>query len=493
MTSLTKTRQGVRRFRHGRFRKTQGNQASNRKTTAGTFDTSLATFLMTLSNTPLRLRVYPFTLSDHPRLTNLPHTVMAKIFYTIQEACDKLHKSETELMALIKSGKLREFRDQDKLKLKVEDVNSLSDSGLDMKLSSDIKILSDGSGSFELDLSDSMSPAIAPNPKNTSPVGPTAPPAIEDDLVLDLGSMASAQTPAIAANDQSAADAFTLELDLDSSSPAASAAQSAAESSLLPQAEEDSLTFQLDLDEDVASTPAPTKAAPQKPAAEIDLNVGLDDLEFEDSAKSKADKIPEKSTAKTPLENFDQTIEDSRDGSAVGFDSRVDSAIGGSGGLEADKINLDQPGSGSGLLDLTQESEDSQMGAALMDEAFQGDDEAPQNASGIFGGESNESGVHEAPVMGSGSSTASVPAFASTATPGIEIYSGSWSGLTIGLLVPAIVGLTATAVMLVVKALGGTPDLAIMFAQDWMTWTGGYAGAIAICGAIGFFVGKATE
>ena len=161
--------------------------------------------------------------------------------------------------------------------------------------------------------------------------------------------------------------------------------------------------------------------------------------------------------------------------------------------MEADKINLDQPGSGSGLLDLTQESEDSQMGAALMDEAFQGDDEAPQNASGIFGGESNESGVHEAPVMGSGSSTASVPAFASTASPGIEIYSGSWSGLTIGLLVPAIVGLTATAVMLVVKALGGTPDLAIMFAQDWMTWTGGYAGAIAICGAIGFFVGKATE
>ena len=62
-----------------------------------------------------------------------------------------------------------------------------------------------------------------------------------------------------------------------------------------------------------------------------------------------------------------------------------------------------------------------------------------------------------------------------------------------GLLVPCIVGLTATAAMLVVKTLGGTPELAVMFAQDWMTWTGGFAGAIAVCGGIGFFVGKATE
>ena len=121
---------------------------------------------------------------------------MAKIFYTIEEACAKLGKSEADLLALIKSGKLREFRDQDQLKLKVEDVTSLSDSGLDM--GSKLKNLSDGSGSFELDLSDSMSPALAQDPKGASPVGPTAPPAIEDDLVLDLGSMASGETPAAA-------------------------------------------------------------------------------------------------------------------------------------------------------------------------------------------------------------------------------------------------------------------------------------------------------
>ncbi|MSR33310.1 MAG: hypothetical protein EXS12_00660 [Phycisphaerales bacterium] len=422
---------------------------------------------------------------------------MPKIFYTIEEACAQLGKTEAEIMALIQAGKLREFRDQEQLKLKVEDVNSLNDSDVDIQLNSDQINLSSGSGSFELDLSDSLSPTIASDPKSASPVGPLAPPAIEDDLALDLDSMASAETPSIAQKNELVDDTFTLEMDLDSSSPATSAAQSAAQSaaasSVLPEAGEDSLTLELDLGEDKSPAPAPKNVAPQKAAPEIDLNAGLDDLEFEDNVKGDVAKSPAKIAAKTPLENFDQTIEDNREGSAAGFDSRIDSALGGSADLVAETMNVDQPGSGSGLLDLTQESEDSQMGAALMDEAFQGDDEAPKNASGIFGGASNESGIHEAAVASIGSSTGSVPAFASATTAGIEIYSASWSGLTIGLLVPAIVGLTATAAMLVVKTLGGTPDLAIMVAQDWMMWTGGYAGSIAICGAIGFFVGKATE
>lgn len=418
---------------------------------------------------------------------------MAKIFYTIEEACAKLEKSEAELMDLIKSGKLREFRDQDQLKLKVEDVNSLCESDVDINLGSDIHNLTGGSGSFELDLSDSMSPAIAHSPMNASPVGLNAPLAVEDDLVLELGSMASAQIPAIAQDTQPEGNELALELDLDSDSPAESAAQSAVTSSMLPNDEDNSQTLELDLDDSIEPVPTPKKIETVKIAAKEEMTFGLDDLTLEDNGEGNPSTSPAQIAAKTSENNFDQTIEDSREGSAIGFDSRVDSAIGGSGGLEADKINLDQPSSGSGLLDLTQESDDSQMGAALMDEAFQGDDEAPKNASGIFGGASSESGVHEASNASIGSSTATVPAFAAAAMVGNEIYSGSWSGLTIGLLVPAIVGLTATSAMLVVKALGGTPDLAIMFAQDWMMWTGGYAGAIAICGAIGFFVGKATE
>ena len=436
---------------------------------------------------------------------------MAKIFYTIDEACAKLGKNNGQVMDLIKSGKLREFRDRGQLMLKVEDVNSIatdseSDDGLDLKMGSDMVNLGGESDSFELDLSDSSSPAPVANPKGDSPVGLNAPQSIEDDLSLELDSMAGAEVP-VAASQSSAgsdvlsleldsdssnasanSDVFSLELDLESSNSSAAAVPTAKSvAAVEPMIEDESSTLELDLSDSLPASPA-AKSSPAK--------IKNDDLEpmlLDDSLAGGSSPSPAKSSAPNLAKNFDQTIEDSREGSAIGFDSRVDSAAGASAALEADQINLDQPSSGSGLLDLTQESEDSQMGAQLMDEAFQGDDEeAPKNASGIFGGASGESGIHDAPVVNTGSIAAASPVFAG-AMSGSEIYSGSWSGMTIGLLVPAIIGLSATASMLVMKTIGATPELAMYFAKDWVMWTGGYAASIAICGAIGFFVGKATE
>jgi len=476
------------------------------------FGTCLATFLFTLANTPLPLWRYPFTLSDLPKVHRPPHIVMAKIFYTIDEACGKLGKNTSQVMDLIKSGKLREFRDRGQLMLKVEDVNSIatdseSDDGLDLKMGSDMVNLGGESDSFELDLADSSSPAPVANPKGDSPVGLNAPQSIEDDLSLELDSMAGAEVPVAASqsstgsdvlsleldsdssNANAGSDVFSLELDLESSNASAAAVPTAKSvAPFEPTIEDESSTLELDLSDSLPASPA-AKASPAKSTNDSDLEPML----LDDSLAGGSSPNPAKSSAPNLAKNFDQTIEDSREGSAIGFDSRVDSAAGASAALEADQINLDQPSSGSGLLDLTQESEDSQMGAQLMDEAFQGDDEeAPKNASGIFGGASGESGIHDAPVVNTGSIAAASPVFAG-AMSGSEIYSGSWSGMTIGLLVPAIIGLSATASMLVMKTIGATPELAMYFAKDWMMWSGGYAASIAICGAIGFFVGKATE
>ena len=436
---------------------------------------------------------------------------MAKIFYTIDEACAKLGKNNGQVMDLIKSGKLREFRDRGQLMLKVEDVNSIatdseSDDGLDLKMGSDMVNLGGESDSFELDLSDSSSPAPVANPKGDSPVGLNAPQSIEDDLSLELDSMAGAEVPVAASqssagsdvlsleldsdssNASAGSDVFSLELDLESSNSSAAAVPTAKSvAAVEPMIEDESSTLELDLSDSLPASPA-AKSSPAK-----SKNDDLEPMLLDDSLAGGSSPSPAKSSAPNLAKNFDQTIEDSREGSAIGFDSRVDSAAGASAALEADQINLDQPSSGSGLLDLTQESEDSQMGAQLMDEAFQGDDEeAPKNASGIFGGASGESGIHDAPVVNTGSIAAASPVFAG-AMSGSEIYSGSWSGMTIGLLVPAIIGLSATASMLVMKTIGATPELAMYFAKDWVMWTGGYAASIAICGAIGFFVGKATE
>ena len=51
-----------------------------------------------------------------------------------------------------------------------------------------------------------------------------------------------------------------------------------------------------------------------------------------------------------------------------------------------DDLSLEAVGSGSGLLDLTRESEDTSLGAELLEEVYSGEDniEIPANASGLF-------------------------------------------------------------------------------------------------------------
>ena len=71
-----------------------------------------------------------------------------------------------------------------------------------------------------------------------------------------------------------------------------------------------------------------------------------------------------------------------------------------------DDLTLESVGSGSGLLDLTRESDDTTLGAELLEDAFNSDDdnfEIPANASGLFeaaGVDETESGG--APAIGDG-------------------------------------------------------------------------------------------
>ncbi len=54
---------------------------------------------------------------------------MAKLFYTLEEAAQKLGKSADEVKKLVSSGQLQEFRDRDKLMFKVDQVNLLTTGG----------------------------------------------------------------------------------------------------------------------------------------------------------------------------------------------------------------------------------------------------------------------------------------------------------------------------------------------------------------------------
>lgn len=75
---------------------------------------------------------------------------MAKMFYTLEEAAEKLGKSQDEVRNLVKSGQLQEFRDRDRLMFKRDQVDLLSGGADSINLEEDlepISLASSGSGS----------------------------------------------------------------------------------------------------------------------------------------------------------------------------------------------------------------------------------------------------------------------------------------------------------------------------------------------------------
>lgn len=198
------------------------------------------------------------------------------------------------------------------------------------------------------------------------------------------------------------------------------------------------------------------------------------------------------------LQDSGLALADSREGSGISaFDSDAGSpAIGATGrGGDAgktqtalggeDELSLEAVGSGSGLLDLTRESDDTSLGAELLEEVYSSDEnvEIPANASGLFDAAGVESPGNAAVAVGG---LAMVPMV-------VESYDGAWSGLGVGLMVGALVALVLMCVTVFVGLTGSTAGLAGMFADNLMIWAGGLLGVTLIFGVVGFVVGRATD
>ena len=56
----------------------------------------------------------------------IQETIMAGMFYSLQQTIEKLGKTEAEIKTLVREGKLREFRDGAKQLYKTEDVDALA-------------------------------------------------------------------------------------------------------------------------------------------------------------------------------------------------------------------------------------------------------------------------------------------------------------------------------------------------------------------------------
>ncbi|MFG0276092.1 MAG: helix-turn-helix domain-containing protein [Phycisphaerales bacterium] len=145
---------------------------------------------------------------------------------------------------------------------------------------------------------------------------------------------------------------------------------------------------------------------------------------------------------------------------------------------------LDSLGSGSGLMDLTRESDDTSLGADFLEELTPGEEGAasagaPAGGGGLFEGED------EAPV-GAGAGAGAGVAYAVA-----EPYDGAGSGFVGGLSLGAVVAL-GLGMAVVVLSMLGAPDAGLMdmISSNFLPVVGGLAGLTVLLGLIGFVLGR---
>lgn len=150
-----------------------------------------------------------------------------------------------------------------------------------------------------------------------------------------------------------------------------------------------------------------------------------------------------------------------------------------------EELSLEAVGSGSGLLDLTRESDDTSLGAELLEEVYSGEEniEIPANASGLFEASAGDTSAEEAHAA---SGIAAMPVV-------IEAYDGSGSGLGVGLLLGCLVALVCLTIIAFVGISGATPQLAVTMAENIWIWVGAFALGCAVLGLVGWFIGKSSE
>ncbi len=154
-----------------------------------------------------------------------------------------------------------------------------------------------------------------------------------------------------------------------------------------------------------------------------------------------------------------------------------------------DDLTLESVGSGSGLLDLTRESDDTSLGAELLEEVYSSDDDMDfPAASGLFEAASDEEGDAPPAAAVGGGGPAAAPA-AAPVMAAAQSWDPTWSGLSSGLMVGGLVALIAVFAMVVVETMGAASGIAALISEQMWIWVGGLAGGTLLLGVIGWVIG----
>lgn len=174
--------------------------------------------------------------------------------------------------------------------------------------------------------------------------------------------------------------------------------------------------------------------------------------------------------------------------------------------VQDEDLALESVGSGSGLLDLTRESDDTSLGAELLDEIYPGGDASDSKmgsavgSSGVFEsalgmetGQSAPSGLTHLEGTAAPVATEPGPAIA-TATYSAESVDPAWSGASAGMLMAALVALILGLIVMASAIAGVSGGVAATLASfNPLVILVALLVLAAILGGIGFVVGKAAR
>jgi len=255
------------------------------------------------------------------------------MFYSLQEAAEKLNKTEEELKQIVKEGKLREFRDGPNLLFKVEEVEALM---------SDIGVtLSEQAPEPEALEPEAAAPEIL-EPEALEPEA-AAPETLEPEAAAPETLEPEAATP-------EAPEPEALELEAPAEEPLAPSEQAAGTSEILLSPETGAPIAPSELtDADTALTGEGISVL-----GETDSDYQVTDDTLAETA------VPSGTTGTGPEVPLEEIEED---------------------------VNLDSFGSGSGLLDLSLQADDTSLGG-ILDEIYTSEVEGQEPAPAEVGADS---------------------------------------------------------------------------------------------------------
>ena len=166
-----------------------------------------------------------------------------------------------------------------------------------------------------------------------------------------------------------------------------------------------------------------------------------------------------------------------------GVDASADTLVTGDGGIG--DVSLESFGSGSGLMDLTRDSDDTGMATeGLLDELYSGDE------GGSTGTAAAGADLFDGPASSGGDFNFGPQTAGASAMVAAEPYDGKGSGLAGGLAIGAIVSLLAGVAIVLMGMVGAPPvDIFETFKQDLMIPVAALLGVTILAGGIGFFIG----